>query len=62
MTLDTGGDHRVESVHQEDRREVLGQKVQLLQISLRLVLGLGGPGQGQEQHGGVGALLPARLY
>lgn len=49
----------MESVHQENRWEVLGEKVELLQISLRLMLGLGGPGQGQEQHGCVGALLPA---
>ena len=48
----------MESLHQEDRGQLLGEKVELLQIPLRLMLGLGDPGQGQEQHGGVGALLP----
>ena len=56
---DTGGHHRVDPVHQEDGRQVPGEKVELLQISLGLVLVLGDPGQGQEQHRGVGALLPA---
>ena len=56
---DTGGDHGVESLHQEDGRQVLAQKVELLQISLGLVVVLGDLGQGQEQHGRVGALLPA---
>ena len=48
----------MDSVHQEDGRQVSGEKVELLQISLGLVLVLGDPGQGQEQDGGVGALLP----
>ena len=56
---DIGGNHGVKALHQEDWREILGEKVELLQISLRLMLGLGDPGQGQEQHGCVGALLPA---
>ena len=55
---DIGGHHGVKSLHQQHRRQILGQKVELLQISLRLMLGLGDPGQGQEQHGRVGALLP----
>ena len=49
----------MDSVHQEDGRQVSGEKVELLQISLGLVLVLGDPGQGQEQDGGVGAFLPA---
>ena len=49
----------MDPVHQEDGRQVPGEKVELLQISLGLVLVLGDPGQGQEQHRGVGALLPA---
>ena len=56
---DTGGDHGVKSLHQQHRRQILGQKVELLQISLGLVVVLGDLGQGQEQHGRVGALLPA---
>ena len=49
----------MDAVHQEDRRQVPGQEVELLQISLGLVWVLGDPGQGQEQHSRVGALLPA---
>ena len=56
---DIGGNYGVKALHQQDWWEILGEKVELLQISLGLVLVLGDPGQGQEQHRGVGALLPA---
>ena len=49
----------MEPLHQENRWQVLGEKVELLQISLRLLVLQGGRGQGQEQHGCVGAFLSA---
>ena len=59
LSSDIGRHHRVDPVHQQDGRQVPGQEVELLQIPLGLVVVLGDPGEGQEQHGGVGALLPA---
>ena len=61
LGLDVSGDHGVDSVNQQHRRQVLGQLGQLVQISLIVLLILRCSGQREEQDGRVSTFLPAQL-